>query len=131
MLDANLSQSFVTDLPLLLKKAIDYLPSSPCQCLQDVCKTNKPNLTYVQGLLADKPNAALFANVLNLKLLHWSPSPFPSTPRLRLGVLGLGLGVLERSRPSTPPPAVVLILKLMFSSPPFCQLSVYHGHWHW
>ena len=26
-------------------------------------------------------------------------------------VLGLGLGVLERSRPSTPPPAVVLILK--------------------
>ena len=70
MLDANLSQSFVTDLPLLLKKAIDYLPSSPCQCLQDVCKTNKPNLTYVQGLLADKPNAALFANVLNLKLLH-------------------------------------------------------------
>ena len=70
MPDANLSQPFVADLPLLRKKAIDYLPSSPCQCLQDVCQTSKPNLTYVQRLPADKPNAALF--VLNLKLLHWS-----------------------------------------------------------
>ena len=38
-----------------------------------------------------------------------TPRPSSSTPRLRLGVLELGLSVLERSRPSTPPPAVVLI----------------------
>ena len=40
-----------------------------------------------------------------------TPRPSSSTPRLRLGVLELGLSVLERSRPSTPPPAVVLIPK--------------------
>ena len=39
------------------------------------------------------------------------PRPSSSTPRLRLGVLELGLSALERSRPSTPPPAVVLIPK--------------------
>ena len=38
-----------------------------------------------------------------------TPRPSPSPTRLRLVGLGLGLGVLERSRPSTPPPAVVLI----------------------
>ena len=40
-----------------------------------------------------------------------TPRPSPSPTRLRLVGLGLGLGVLERSRPSTPPPAVVLIPK--------------------
>ena len=37
-----------------------------------------------------------------------TPCPSSSTPRLRLGVLELGLGGLERSRPSPPPPAVGL-----------------------
>ena len=45
-----------------------------------------------------------------------TPRPSPSPTRLRLVGLGLGLGVLERSRPSTPPPAVVLIPKYVWLS---------------
>ena len=76
-----LPSNFVADLPHLLKKAIDYSPSRPCQYLQDVCQTNKPNLTYVQGLPADKPDAALFCKRAESQTsaLECSSSPFAKT----------------------------------------------------
>ena len=37
--------------------------------------------------------------------------------QVHIGVHGLGLGVLEQSQPSTPLPAVVLILEFFFADP--------------